>query len=486
MKFNSIKKTKVMKIPYFSLTFSLFFLLSLSSSILLSQDSYCGMPPSKAVGSFKSGTCDVNVSDLTTKTIRVTFHVFQKNDGSGNIPNTSQGIAWLNSLNNFASDKLGQLQPMNLSSPSPYISDSKIRLKLMNIYFWKNTTLFNKGNSTNSNGEDLYDYVMNQSIGYKNSSIHIMIPGNYSSGSNGLGSAGIACDYGCDEWTLIEDTYNNYVNGQQYWEPAKTLMHEIGHNLNLYHSWPNEDYCDDTPPNSNCWIGSSCSNNVMDYNHITRALTLDQVSRCHVWLNNNSHILYSGTEYGNLSLTLSNSGNNGSASGSTINVGSSSATVNISAPGTSSFTWTLQSGSSGSFSTANNGKTVFLSGLGSINLKVTWLENCMTFSRSLTFYNGGSYYYVGPNPTRGIISIKGNLKKKILIPLPNSKAAGRTAKITKVEVYDMNSRLIQTTKTLNSDNVELDLSREINGTYNIIIYNEEGTVPILNVKVQKI
>jgi len=105
----------------------------------------------------------------------------------------------------------------------------------------------------------------------------------------------------------------------------------------------------------------------MDYNNSMGALTLDQVSRCHAWLSNHTEILYSGVQNGNLSISLSNSGINGPVSGSTINTGSASATVNVSVPGVSSFSW-VKEGGSGNHSVLNNGLNINLSGLGSISL----------------------------------------------------------------------------------------------------------------------
>ena len=73
------------------------------------------------------------------------------------------------------------------------------------------------------------------------------------------------------------------------WELAKTVNHEVGHMLTLNHSWRKKDGCPDTPPHPNCWHytknGSECdsliSNNLMDYNSGTCALTPCQIGRMH-------------------------------------------------------------------------------------------------------------------------------------------------------------------------------------------------------------
>jgi hypothetical protein len=79
--------------------------------------------------------------------------------------------------------------------------------------------------------------------------------------------------------------YSKYGRGA--WFMAGLLNHEIGHTLGLAHSWQN-DGCDDTPDNANCWnidtTQTQCrriSNNVMDYNVYMNAWTPCQISLIH-------------------------------------------------------------------------------------------------------------------------------------------------------------------------------------------------------------
>lgn len=322
-----------LRLKMFFIVISLMFL----SAQLWAQGS-CGMTnPKFTIQSGNSSCIDMDIDDVPLKTIRITIHVFQKDDGSENIPDNSTGRGWiLNSVMGTVNSDMANLAMMNLPTSSPYFSDSKIRYELVKIHFWKDSVLWSKGSRFKpSHGQALYNFVMSQNIQYKNSSVHIMIPGNYT--SDGYNSGGQACGFGCNDWAMLEDTYHWYQNSN-HWFPANTIRHELGHNFNLYHSWYS-DYCSDTPSNSNCWNGSNCSNNMMDYNASQSAITQCQLSRMHEWLESNSSVVKSGLPTYALSGQISWTG--GSKSLVNLNfLPVSEFEVSINAPGASSYTWT--------------------------------------------------------------------------------------------------------------------------------------------------
>lgn len=98
---------------------------------------------------------------------------------------------------------------------------------------------------------------------------------------------------GFPEWLKLIGSHQFYDTVQTENGPITTpnvrlLNHEVGHTLGLPHTWSGNDGCDDTPNHPNCWDWSSSkcpdgiySNNMMDYNNISRAITPCQLGKIH-------------------------------------------------------------------------------------------------------------------------------------------------------------------------------------------------------------
>lgn len=247
-------------------------------TVSYSQDFECGqdlIPVNKSAG-FCTHCCqdylDINKNDTPIKYISVNFIVIQKSDGTGNFQNNSTDKNWISStLLNTINYRLGNTCVMNLSTSSPYISDTRIRFVLNDIYFEQDTYYWTYRHGIGSWGNALYSSYSHDS----SSTLNIFLVG----ASNKNLTQGFANGIGSGNYCVAAHIYEMYLNNN-HWSPANLIRHELCHNLGLYHSW-SFDYCDDTPIHSNCWNGSTCSNNMIDYNASICALTQQQIHRIH-------------------------------------------------------------------------------------------------------------------------------------------------------------------------------------------------------------
>ena len=397
----------------------------------------------KSFDPYENGSnCDIDLTNVPEKSVRIIIHVFQKDDGSGNVPNNSQGETFLFNMWNTASTTLRNLKQLTSPTPSPYIKDAKIRYQSVGIYFWKNTTMWSKGANTTSNATALYNFVMSQNVTDKNRAIHILLPG-----VSGTGTGGRASGIGDKKWSFLKNVYNEYLNGQ-FWVQSANLRHEIGHNLGLWHTWDN-DYCDDTPVTPYQQYGYD--NNVINYNPHANALTHDQITRMHRSLQDDSYILYYGAESAVLTGTINVAGNS-SPLYTANQINATTATVNITGPSVPSITWTKTSGT-GSFYSSNAGKYLSLSNLGSINLQADWIKSCSDFSATYVFYKGYSYS-AGPNPATNFVEVREDGEQYSSIEETQTGTG-----ISKVEVYNYNNDLVDTQSFASGKAVQVDVTK---------------------------
>lgn len=266
---------------------NILFLLTFSTSFLFAQEFTCDTP--SEIFNLKSSNCSdwnvylpVDPFDTPIKNVRITFHIIQKSDGSGNFPDNAASRNWLqNILVAQINSKFSNLQEMNLPTGSPHIADCRLRITLANIYFWQDDYGWSYQQTYNF-GNYLYNkfVVNNPNVQNKNNSVHIFISENSS-------SKGHASGIGDKRWITTGSVYSKYLDNN-HWSPTNLISHELGHTFGLYHTW-NGDYCDDTPNHPNCWNVNEpnvpeCqipSNNLMDYNAGANALTICQTNIMH-------------------------------------------------------------------------------------------------------------------------------------------------------------------------------------------------------------
>lgn len=121
---------------------SLIIILSILVKISIGQNHFeCGTPDNPSLKSASS--CEVwnssgavDPSDTPIKYVRITFHVMQKAIGPDNFPDNDVSRNWLSqNLMIAINNKMGGLQPMNLPTTSPTVTDCRVRFVWANTYF---------------------------------------------------------------------------------------------------------------------------------------------------------------------------------------------------------------------------------------------------------------------------------------------------------------------------------------------------------------
>lgn len=145
-----------MKHIFFTLTILLLF-----NSISHSQMT-CGTEDTPAGYQTQSIPCiNMDIDEVPIKTIRVSFHIFQKDDGSENIQNNSIGNDYLDAIEWSMNHFMSNLPMFDYTTYSPYYTDSKIRYEVVATHFWQNTEMWSKGDDKlKRKGNSLYNYVM--------------------------------------------------------------------------------------------------------------------------------------------------------------------------------------------------------------------------------------------------------------------------------------------------------------------------------------
>ena len=241
---------------------------------------------------------------LATRYVRVNVHFVQDENGGNNFgpvddPATSldeNGYRWAQGMLWAANWPGGWSQNVRmhllLGNQTP-VWPKRIQLVLSGVYFDRvpNGGAYQYGPA---NLQGLY----NQFGRDKGEVINIFVMDRFTPGSTGGKASDIGPSPDSSYCTIVSPWYGAHLSTPiGAWAYANITNHEIGHLLDLYHTWPglgvptyDADACPDTPAHPNCWNSNLLcpfgpyrdalgSNNLMDYNTDQIALTPCQLAR---------------------------------------------------------------------------------------------------------------------------------------------------------------------------------------------------------------
>lgn len=231
--------------------------------------------------------------EIPIVTIPVVFHFVPDNTGDNFICNPSGSTIFdaenivslmINAANNDVFDS-----PSVNNSGGTTVPDTRIRMTLANIQ-----------SNTQCNGIWIYNTV-DPTILFQSGVVNIVVEDDDNTGVFVIGAA----TFGINSSTIFLDNLLHYAQSGSIrsWNFGRAIAHEIGHILNLPHSFScfntcydfdNTEECDDTPPIEDCdgtwgrWTGIctwGLGNNLMGYNGAQVGLTRCQWETMlnHLW-----------------------------------------------------------------------------------------------------------------------------------------------------------------------------------------------------------
>lgn len=184
--------------------------------------------------SSKYNDLSYNIPDENTpiKTILVNINVFQKTNGTGNWQNIPEHIDRLNQVIECVSDKYENTPfPTDPLPGVPYISDSKLRVELSGIYFYRDDDLW----SAIYNVQDLLDAIEDEDPTRLNQLNICITGGNF--WASGYANYPSSTVFSQDSYIM---TFCNEPYPNTDWPFCLHIAHELGHNIQLGHTYNSE------------------------------------------------------------------------------------------------------------------------------------------------------------------------------------------------------------------------------------------------------
>ncbi|HLW30575.1 MAG TPA: hypothetical protein VKX29_06930, partial [Brumimicrobium sp.] len=176
------------------------------------------------------------------KTLHVSFHIWQRGDGSGNLDDTQATKNRLIQVIDWANQNYSSVHQNNNPPPytTEYIEDSRVRIVLDSIYFYKDITIDSvysyvvSGPGNRGHNTVLDNFIKNNYPNRLNALPLHIVRGHDTGGAAGWSHNGSVLSF----YRTNPDWNTNSVH--DYWY-SQHLVHEIGHGLDLAHTYDNSN-----------------------------------------------------------------------------------------------------------------------------------------------------------------------------------------------------------------------------------------------------
>jgi hypothetical protein len=239
-----------------------------------------------------------NAALTPIKTIRLSFHVIMKGDGTGSYHATEDQITnYFNEIILLANHRLSHNELPKPNVSSPLVEDTRLRFLLYHVYYYKDDEAYKIVEDNSSDRDNANWFYHNRIMNRqdvtefdKNNVLHIImepmneghLPKPHIEGGQSYG----LFDKSWIVFRGFDHHYNHPINNdfvQSIAQCTGHLIHEVGHALGLYHSFASQ--CDDGCEDNGC-PPDNTSNNYMDYSswRTNRSFSECQISRIHFGL----------------------------------------------------------------------------------------------------------------------------------------------------------------------------------------------------------
>ena len=189
-------------------------------------------------------------ADMPIKTLYINFNIWQKSDGTGNFVDNPATHARLKKIAKWINDKYEHVNPIAIPGVSYNVTtfnDSKIRVVVDNIYFYKDPS----SNNTYYNGYQFHNSVLDEYLDEnfpeRTKALNIHITNCDLGGAAGYSNNG-SIESG---FRFTPNAATNTIHDYSY---SEHWAHEIGHGFDLWHTYERS-----------AWSQQNCNPSYVDF-----------------------------------------------------------------------------------------------------------------------------------------------------------------------------------------------------------------------------